>query len=204
MEQLKQRKMTSRAIQKEARGGGDKSGLHVLCIGWIYTCNLKVHCSSGEEILIWRERPFGLLNILCLKKLNKQTNIHDFHTCLTCHLYLVDPAPFVAQNNVSGEVWDMLNIEIPNLSFFLQIYIYQTLLSKAVTEIHTYIHTLMAVAAMQGAGQHIRSSVGFRNWPRTLRHADQGNRTSDLPNTRRWLYPWSTATLHSAQTKKGL
>ena len=34
------------------------------------------------------------------------------------------------------------------------------LLSKA-TVIPTYIHTLMVVAAMQGADQHIRSSLGF-------------------------------------------
>ena len=30
--------------------------------------------------------------------------------------------------------------------------------------------------------------------PRTHWHANQGNRTSDLPSTRRWLYPSSTAT----------
>ena len=28
---------------------------------------------------------------------------------------------------------------------------------------HTYIHTLMAVAALQGADQHIRSILGFSN-----------------------------------------
>ena len=39
--------------------------------------------------------------------------------------------------------------------------------------IHTYTHILMVVAAMQGA--------------------NQGNRTSNLPTTRCWLYPWATA-----------
>ena len=32
---------------------------------------------------------------------------------------------------------------------------------KLLTEIHTYIHTLIVVAAMQGADQHIRISLGF-------------------------------------------
>ena len=32
--------------------------------------------------------------------------------------------------------------------------------------IHTYIHTLMAVAAMQGDDQHIRSSLGFSILPK--------------------------------------
>ena len=32
---------------------------------------------------------------------------------------------------------------------------------KGLTVIHTYIHTLMSVAAMQSADQHIRSSLGF-------------------------------------------
>ena len=32
---------------------------------------------------------------------------------------------------------------------------------KWLTVTHTYIHTLMAVAATQGANQHIRSSLGF-------------------------------------------
>ena len=31
--------------------------------------------------------------------------------------------------------------------------------------------------------------------PRTPRHADQRNRTSNLPITRCWLYPWATSTL---------
>ena len=107
-----------------------------------------------------------------------------------------------------------------------------------VTDSNSYIHTLMVVAAMQGADQHIRSSLGFSilpkdtsTWrpgelnqrpvtfknrtllclvapgdvwerkdpitvscPRTLQHGGQGNWTSDLPITRRWLHPWATAT----------
>ena len=35
---------------------------------------------------------------------------------------------------------------------------------------------------------------GSVSWPRTPQHADQGNQTSNLPLTRRWLYPWATAT----------
>ena len=34
---------------------------------------------------------------------------------------------------------------------------------KRLTVFHTYIHTLMAVAAMEGANQHIRSSLEFSN-----------------------------------------
>ena len=34
---------------------------------------------------------------------------------------------------------------------------------------------------------------GSLTCPRRLRHADQGNQTSDLPITRRWLYIWATA-----------
>ena len=34
------------------------------------------------------------------------------------------------------------------------------------TVIHTYTHTLMVVAAMQGAGQHIRSSLGISILPK--------------------------------------
>ena len=37
---------------------------------------------------------------------------------------------------------------------------------KQLTAIHTNIHTLMAVAAMQGADQHIRSSLGFSILPK--------------------------------------
>ena len=31
--------------------------------------------------------------------------------------------------------------------------------------------------------------------PRTLQHADQENRTNEFQITRRWLYPWTAATL---------
>ena len=45
----------------------------------------------------------------------------------------------------------------------------------------TVIHALMAVAAMQGADQHIRSGLGFSILPEDT---DQENRTSDLQITR--------------------
>ena len=72
---------------------------------------------------------------------------------------------------------------------------------KQLTVIQWYFHRLMAVAAMQGANQHIRSNLGFSilptsfilDCPQTLWHADQGNRTSDLPLTWHWLYLWATA-----------
>ena len=61
------------------------------------------------------------------------------------------------------------------------------------TVIHTYIHTLIAVAAMQGAVQHISSSLGFSILPKDTSTwgTDRGTETSVLPITRRWLYPWA-------------
>ena len=60
---------------------------------------------------------------------------------------------------------------------------------KRLTVIHTYIHTLMVVAAMRSADQHIRSSLRVRYLAQghlhAEIHADQGNRTSELPITRR-------------------
>ena len=53
------------------------------------------------------------------------------------------------------------------------------------------IHTLMAVAAM-----HIRSSLGFSILPKDTLTCRPGNRTSDLLNTKCWLYPWATAANH--------
>ena len=46
----------------------------------------------------------------------------------------------------------------------------------------------MMQAAMRGANQNIGSSWHSLSCPRTLQHADQGNRTCDLLITRRWLY----------------
>ena len=43
------------------------------------------------------------------------------------------------------------------------------------------------VVAMQDADQHIRSSLGFSICPRTRQHAEQGNQTSNLPISSRWL-----------------
>ena len=62
---------------------------------------------------------------------------------------------------------------------------------KRLTFVHTYIQTLMAVAVMQGADQHIRSSLGFSILPKGIWHAEQGNWTINLQITRRWLYPWA-------------
>ena len=56
---------------------------------------------------------------------------------------------------------------------------------KRLTVIHTDIHTLMAVAAMQGVDQHIRSSLGDQYLAQG-HFADQGNQTSDLLITRLW------------------
>ena len=53
---------------------------------------------------------------------------------------------------------------------------------KQLTVIHTYIYTLMAVAAVQGADQHIRSSLGFSVLPKdtsTCRPGESSQRPSD-------------------------
>ena len=60
----------------------------------------------------------------------------------------------------------------------------------------TVIHSLMAVAPMQSADQHIISSLGFGILSKDtlilililIWYADQGNRTSNFPITRCWLY----------------
>ena len=67
---------------------------------------------------------------------------------------------------------------------------------KGLTVIHTYIHTLMSVAAMQSADQHIRSSLGFSILLKdtsTLWH---------LRITRRWLCLLSHKTKHWVDNKK--
>ena len=60
----------------------------------------------------------------------------------------------------------------------------------------TVIHTLMAVAASTSGA--VQGSVSCS---RTLQHADQGNRTSNLLITKRWLCPWTTAALTAAVIK---
>ena len=52
----------------------------------------------------------------------------------------------------------------------------------------TVIHAFMVLAAMKGVDQHIKQFSGSVSCPRTHRHADQGNRTSDRLITRCWLY----------------
>ena len=59
--------------------------------------------------------------------------------------------------------------------------------------IHTYIDTLMVVAAMQGADQHMRSSLGFSILPKDTSACRTGE-TNQRLITRCWLYPWAIAT----------
>ena len=63
---------------------------------------------------------------------------------------------------------------------------------KRLTVIHTYIHTLMVVAAMKGADQHIGSSLGLSILSKDTVTCRPGESTSDLQITRCWLYPWAT------------
>lgn len=58
-------------------------------------------------------------------------------------------------------------------------YIYQQLLSKV-----TYIHTMMEVAAMQGADQHIRNSI----LPKDTSACRQGE-SNQQPLITKTLYP---------------
>ena len=62
------------------------------------------------------------------------------------------------------------------------------------TVIHTYIHTLIVVAAMQLLTSTSGAGWGSVSCPRTLQHADQGNWTSGLQITKCWLYPWAPST----------
>ena len=63
---------------------------------------------------------------------------------------------------------------------------------KQLTVIHTFMHW------WQWLPCKVPTSTSGAVWgsvssPRTLWHAHRGNRTSDLPITRHWLYPWATA-----------
>ena len=66
---------------------------------------------------------------------------------------------------------------------------------ERLTVLHKYIHTLMAVVAMQGAGQHVRNSLGFSILPKdtlTYTHGEWNQRPSDAGSTPesqspRWL-----------------
>ena len=55
-----------------------------------------------------------------------------------------------------------------NFCFLLTFTFSRCICPKRLTVIHTNIHTLMAVAATQGAYQHIRSSLGFSILPISL------------------------------------
>ena len=64
---------------------------------------------------------------------------------------------------------------------------------KRLTVIHTFINWWWWLPCK------VPTSTSGAMWasvscPRTLRHADQGNQTNDLLITRRWLFPWITAT----------
>ena len=58
----------------------------------------------------------------------------------------------------------------------------------------TVIHTLMAVATMQGPDQHIRSSLGFSILPKDTLTCWKRIWTSDLSITGCWFCPWAVAT----------
>ena len=61
--------------------------------------------------------------------------------------------------------------------------------------LHTYIHTLMAWWLTWKVPTSTSGAVwGFSILPRDTLTAKQGDRTSNLPITRSWLYPWSSAT----------
>ena len=64
--------------------------------------------------------------------------------------------------------------------------------SRRVCPTHTDIHTLMAVAAMQGADQHIRSSSGFSILPEDTSTCRPGG----IEPTH-WLYPLSSVSYRS-------
>ena len=170
-EQLKQRAMTAWAIQKEV--GGDKR-LHILCIRWIYTCDLKVHCRSEEKDLLsllifyaWKSKLFFFMTnkwrwfSYLIFIFGGPRHLSSFQLCFWGGMRYVEYSP---------------NLHSPD-AFVQSGYS------------NSYIHWWQWLPT--------RTS-GFRTCPRTLQHADQGNHTSDLLNRRSWLYPWATTTLHSA------
>ena len=61
---------------------------------------------------------------------------------------------------------------------------------ERLTVIHTYIHTLMAVDAIQGADQQHQEQFGVQYLAQG-HLAMQTRGTSNLLTTRRWLYPWA-------------
>ena len=64
---------------------------------------------------------------------------------------------------------------------------------KWLTVMHTYIYTLMAVSAMQGAEQHIRSSLGFSILPKhtsTCKPGKKNERPSDNKHSPNPSHSW--------------
>ena len=64
---------------------------------------------------------------------------------------------------------------------------------RRLTVIHAFIHTLMAVAAIQGADQHIKSSLGFVILPKDTSKCRPGESNQQASQKRHWLCPWATA-----------
>ena len=69
----------------------------------------------------------------------------------------------------------------PNLKAHLYSYMCKL---ASITFTYTFVQTSTSGVA---------SGLVSVSCPRTLRHTDQGNWTSDLPIPRCWLYPWATA-----------
>ena len=65
----------------------------------------------------------------------------------------------------------------------------ECLCPKRLTVIQTYFHTLMVVAAMQGADQHIRSSLGFSILPKDTLACNPGESNQRLSDNKTLSLP---------------
>ena len=109
------------------------------------------------------------LTLLLEWKTDRQTET----LCLTGYMYnfrakKVKVYEEYLQNVIQQEFWrdDQCVAEISTKVSMLQLHLLDAICPRWLTVIHTYIHTLMVVAAMQGADQHIRSSLGFSILPK--------------------------------------
>ena len=68
------------------------------------------------------------------------------------------------------------------------------LVSKMFSLFWKYIHTPMAVAAMEGAHRHIRRCLGFNNLPKGALTHRPGDSNQQHLETRWWLHPWAQPT----------
>ena len=83
---------------------------------------------------------------------------------------------------LSMRTWNISSrVSASKTGYFL--HLGDALCPKCLKVIDTYVHTLMTVAAMQGADLTSGAVGGSVSCPRTRWYADQGNRTSDLPIT---------------------